>query len=93
MFRIVAAGISAVFVSVGVAHAQPVAYGWTGFGKNITGNSKCANYKATLGKGGTFKAKDTGGSNRMSVEGAIREGDSKFEIFGYCLFEGKLTKK
>ena len=121
MFRIVAAaGILAVFVFAGVAHAQPVAYGWTGYGKNISGNSKCANYKATLdvtvdgdsvkgvflhegrperrfeaslGKGGTFKTKDTGGTNRMNVEGAIKEGDSKFEIFGYCLFEGKLTKK
>jgi len=121
MFRIVSAAcIVAVFVSARVAHAEPIGYGWTGFGKNISGNSKCANYKAnlevtidgdsvkgifvhegrperrfeaTLGKGSTFKTKDTGGTNRMSVEGVIKEGDSKFEIFGYCLFEGKLTKK
>ena len=102
------------------AIAEPVAYHWTGFGTNISGNSKCVNYKATLdvtvdgdsvkgiflhegrperrfettlGKGGTFKTKDTGGQNRMNVEGVIKDGASKFEIFGYCLFEGKLTKK
>ncbi len=114
-----AAGILAVVAFAGAAHAEPVAYTWTGFGKNISGNSKCSSYKATLdmvvdgdsvkgifqhegrperrfeatiGKGGKVKTKDTGGTNRMSVEAVFNEKSSTFEIFGYCLFEGKLTK-
>jgi len=101
------------------AHAEPVAYGWTGYGKNHSGNSKCSGYKANLDvtvdgdavkglfvhegrperrfegtlKGGKLKTRDTGGTNRMSVEIEIKEKDSTFEIFGYCLFEGKMTKK
>ena len=29
----------------------------------------------------------------MDVVGQIREGDSRIKLDGYCVFEGKLTKK
>ena len=117
---IMVAGAFAACTLAGAARADPVIYTWAGVGTNISGNSKCWTYKATmqvtvdgdsvkglflhegrperrfeaiLGKGGTFKTKDAGGQNRMNVEGVIKDAGSKFEIFGYCLFEGKLTRK
>ena len=120
MLRIVSAAALAAIMFAGAARAEPVAYAWAGFGKNISGNSKCFDYKATvdvtvdgdsvkgifqhegrperrfettLGKDGAFKTTDTGGNSRMRVTGLIKEGQSKIQLFGYCLFEGKLATK
>ena len=52
------------------------------------------NFKATLG--GDMKFKTTaivGGGNKMDVVGSLKEGASTIMLDGYCLFEGKLTKK
>ena len=34
-----------------------------------------------------------GGGNKMDVVGSLKEGSSTIMLDGYCLFEGKLTKK
>lgn len=51
-------------------------------------------FETTLGKNGAIKtAAMVGGGGMMDVVGQIKEGDSKIKLDGYCLFEGKLTKK
>jgi hypothetical protein len=51
-------------------------------------------FETTLGKNGAIKtAAIVGGGNMMDVIGQIKEGDSKIMLYGYCKFEGKLTKK
>ena len=35
-------------VVAGTASAQPVAYTWTGYGKNVPGASKCTSYKMVI---------------------------------------------
>ena len=114
-------GILGSLLFVGAAHAEPVVWSWTGYGKNVPGSSKCPTYKmvidvtvngdqvkgrfqqegrpergfeTTLGKNGAIKtAAIVGGSNMMDVIGQIKEGDSKIKLYGYCEFEGPLTKK
>ena len=45
-------------------------------------------------KNGVIKtAAMVGGGGMMDVTGQIKEGDSKIKLDGYCIFEGKLTKK
>ena len=34
-----------------------------------------------------------GGGGMMDVTGQIKDGDSKIKLYGYCEFEGSLTKK
>ncbi|MBS0546452.1 MAG: hypothetical protein JSR24_01805 [Proteobacteria bacterium] len=52
------------------------------------------NFKATLGPDMKFKTTAiVGGGNKMDVVGSLKEGDSTIMLDGYCLFEGKLTKK
>ena len=46
--------------------------------------------------GADMKFKTTavvGGGNKMDVVGSLKEGSSTIMLDGYCLFEGKLTKK
>ncbi|MBM3650517.1 MAG: hypothetical protein FJX11_22300 [Alphaproteobacteria bacterium] len=51
-------------------------------------------FETTLGKNGAIKtAAVVGGGNMMDVIGQIKEGDSNIQLYGYCNFEGKLTKK
>ena len=51
-------------------------------------------FETTLGKNGAIKtAAIVGGGNMMDVIGQIKEGDSKIKLYGYCEFEGPLTKK
>ena len=51
-------------------------------------------FETTLGKNGAIKtASMVGGGGMMDVIGQIKEGDSKIKLDGYCVFEGKLTKK
>lgn len=51
-------------------------------------------FETTLGKNGAIKtAAMVGGGGMMDVIGQIKEGDSKIKLDGYCVFEGKLTKK
>lgn len=51
-------------------------------------------FETTLGKNGAIKtAAMVGGGGMMDVVGQINEGDSKIKLDGYCIFEGKLTKK
>jgi len=52
------------------------------------------NFKATLGADMKFKTTAiVGGGNKMDVVGSLKEGDATIMLDGYCLFEGKLTKK
>ena len=52
------------------------------------------NFKATLGADKKFKTTAiVGGGNKMDVVGSLKEGASTIMLDGYCLFEGKLTKK
>jgi hypothetical protein len=52
------------------------------------------NFKATLGADMKFKTTAiVGGGNKMDVIGSLKEGSSTIMLDGYCLFEGKLTKK
>jgi hypothetical protein len=52
------------------------------------------NFKATLGADMKFKTTAiVGGGNKMDVVGSVKEGASTIMLDGYCLFEGKLTKK
>ena len=52
------------------------------------------NFKATLGADMKFKTTAiVGGGNKMDVVGSLKEGASTIMLDGYCLFEGKLTKK
>lgn len=52
------------------------------------------NFKATLGPDMKFKTTAiVGGGNQMDVVGSLKEGASTIMLDGYCLFEGKLTKK
>ena len=51
-------------------------------------------FETTLGKNGAIKtAAIVGGGGMMDVIGQIKEGDSKIKLYGYCEFEGPLTKK
>ena len=51
-------------------------------------------FETTLGKNGAIKtAAMVGGGGMMDVIGQIKDGDSKIKLDGYCVFEGKLTKK
>ena len=51
-------------------------------------------FETTLGKNGAIKtAAIVGGGGMMDVIGQIKEGDSKIKLYGYCEFEGALTKK
>ena len=121
MLKRVIVGAVASMLFVGAAHAEPAAYTWTGYGKNVPGSSKCPTYKmvidvtvdgttvkgkfqqegrpertfeTTLGKGGAIKtAAMVGGGGMMDVIGQIKDGDSKIKLYGYCEFEGPLTKK
>ena len=52
------------------------------------------NFKATLGADMKFKTTAVvGGGNKMDVVGSLKQGASTIMLDGYCLFEGKLTKK
>lgn len=52
------------------------------------------NFKATMGADMKFKTTAiVGGGNKMDVVGSLKEGASTIMLDGYCLFEGKLTKK
>jgi hypothetical protein len=52
------------------------------------------NFKATLGPDMKFKTTAiVGGGNKMDVVGSLKEGASTIMLDGYCLFEGKLTRK
>ena len=52
------------------------------------------NFKATLSADMKFKTTAVvGGGNKMDVVGSLKEGDATIMLDGYCLFEGKLTKK
>jgi hypothetical protein len=52
------------------------------------------NFKATLGADMKFKTTAiVGGGNTMDVVGSLKEGASTIMLDGYCLFQGKLTKK
>lgn len=52
------------------------------------------NFKATMGPDMKFKTTAiVGGGNKMDVVGSLKEGASTIMLDGYCLFEGKLTKK
>ena len=51
-------------------------------------------FETTLGKNGAIKtAAMVGGGGMMDVIGQIRDGESKIKLYGYCEFEGPLTKK
>ena len=51
-------------------------------------------FKATLGADMKFKTSAVvGGGNKMDVVGSLKEGNPTIMLDGYCLFEGKLTKK
>jgi hypothetical protein len=51
-------------------------------------------FKTTLGADMKFKTTAVvGGGNKMDVVGSLKEGASTIMLDGYCLFEGKLTKK
>ena len=51
-------------------------------------------FDATLGANGAIKTTAVvGGGGKMDVTGQIREGDAKIKLDGYCIFEGKLTRK
>ena len=51
-------------------------------------------FKATMGADMKFKTTAiVGGGNKMDVVGSLKEGASTIMLDGYCLFEGKLTKK
>ena len=51
-------------------------------------------FEAKLGENGAIKtAAMVGGGGMMDVIGQIKEGDSRIKLDGYCVFEGKLTKK
>ncbi len=51
-------------------------------------------FETTLGKSGAIKtAAMVGGGGMMDVIGQIKDGDSKIKLYGYCEFEGALTKK
>ena len=51
-------------------------------------------FTATLGADMKFKTTAVvGGGNKMDVVGSLKEGASTIMLDGYCLFEGKLTKK
>ena len=52
------------------------------------------NFTATMGADMKFKTTAVvGGGNKMDVVGSLKEGSSTIMLDGYCLFEGKLTKK
>lgn len=52
------------------------------------------NFKATMGADMKFKTTAiVGGGNKMDVVGSLKEGASTIMLDGYCLFEGKLTKR
>ena len=52
------------------------------------------NFKATMGADMKFKTTAVvGGGNKMDVVGSLKEGASTIMLDGYCLFEGKLTRK
>ena len=52
------------------------------------------NFKAVLGADMKFKTTAVvGGGNKMDVVGSLKEGASTIMLDGYCLFEGKLSKK
>jgi hypothetical protein len=51
-------------------------------------------FKTTLAADMKFKTTAVvGGGNKMDVVGSLKEGASTIMLDGYCLFEGKLTKK
>src|SRR5262249_30233747 len=51
-------------------------------------------FKASLGACMKFKTTGiVGGGNKMDVVGSLKEGASTIMLDGYCLFEGKLTKR
>lgn len=51
-------------------------------------------FETTLGKNGAIKTVAmVSGGGVMDVIGQIKEGDSKIKLDGYCIFEGKLTRK
>ena len=51
-------------------------------------------FQTTLGRNGAIKtAAMVGGGGMMDVTGQINDADSRIKLDGYCIFEGKLTKK
>jgi len=51
-------------------------------------------FQTSLGRNGAIKtAAMVGGGGMMDVIGQIKDGDSRIKLDGYCIFEGKLTKK
>lgn len=51
-------------------------------------------FETTLGKNGAIKTVAmVSGGGVMDVIGQIKDDDSKIKLDGYCIFEGKLTRK
>ena len=51
-------------------------------------------FETTLDKGvGIKTAAIVGGGGMMDVIGSIKDGEAKIKLYGYCLFEGPLTKQ
>lgn len=51
-------------------------------------------FETTLDKGvGIKTAAMVGGGGMMDVIGTIKDGEAKIMLYGYCKFEGPLTKK
>ena len=51
-------------------------------------------FEATMGAGGVFKTTAVvGNGGSMDVTGAIKDGESKVLLDGYCKFDAKLAKK
>lgn len=51
-------------------------------------------FETTLGKNGAIKTVAmVSGRGVMDVIGQIKEGESRFKLDGYCIFEGNLTRK
>ncbi len=68
-------------------------------GKNVKGTFQQEGrpertFETTLDKKGGIKtAALVGGGNMMDVVGSVKEGEAKIKLYGYCQFEGPLTKK
>jgi hypothetical protein len=81
--RIAAVTLATLFLA-GPALAEPAIFTWTGYGLNVPGSGKCPTYKMTIDV--TVVGTDVQGRS-------LKEGASTIMLDGYCLFEGKLTKK
>ena len=52
-----------------------------------------SSWQAALSRAWRLLPAIVGGGNKMDVVGSLKEGASTIMLDGYCLFEGKLTKK